>query len=135
MSTPAELILARCRAFVTGDFAFIYDTYHPDSFFRRLYPDRKSYLDYGHAVLGQDFHIRECRILREEVSGDRARVIYYLDALFKGRHLESFEFSLLVLEGGEWLYRSTRKLERQEFAGEIDEIGWDDFDRVVDIEF
>lgn len=135
MSSPAELILARCRAFASGDFAFIYDSYHPDSFFRRLYPDRQGYLDYGHAVLEHDFRIRECRILKEEVSGDRARVIYYLDVLFKGKNLESFEYCRLVREGGRWLYRSTRKLERQEFGGEMEEIGWGDFEPVRDMEF
>ena len=130
MTSPSEIILARCKAFSEGDFAFIYDTYHPDSFFRRLYPDRDAYLSFGHSVLAHDFRIRECRILREEISGEGARVIYYLDAVFQGRRLESFELCRLLRQGEGWLYRATQKMEREEFAGEIGEIGWDDFERV-----
>ncbi len=135
--TPSELIIARCRAFVDGDFGFIYDTHHPDSFFRRLYPDRDAYLAYGRSTLGSAFRIRECRIVREEVRGNLARVIYYLDGEFKGERIESFELCRLRrTEGQGWLYQATQKMERALFAGGIDEIGWDDFERVDDkVEF
>ncbi len=131
--TPSELILKRCRAFVEGDFAFIYDTHHPDSFFRRLYPDRELYVAYGNTTLGQTFRIRECRVLHEEVKGDLARVIYYLSSEYKGERLESFELCRLRRsESNGWLYQATQKLERREFEGSIEEIGWDDFDRIED---
>jgi SEC-C motif domain protein len=131
--SPSELILKRCRAFVEGDFAFIYDTHHPDSFFRRIYPDRDSYENYGRSTLREAFRIRECRILHEEVTGDLARVIYYLDSEYKGERLESFELCRLRREeGGGWLYQATQKLERREFSGDIEGIGWDDFDRIDD---
>ncbi len=133
MISPSELIIARCRAFAEEDFGFIYDTHHPDSFFRRLYPDRDGYVEYGRSTLSPTFRIRECRILHEEVRGDLARVIYYLDTEYKGERLESFELSRLRRMDEEgWLYYRTQKLERQDFDGEIEDIGWADFDRVQD---
>ena len=44
--TPSELIMARTEAFASGDFGFIYDSYHPESNFRRQFPDRGEYCRY-----------------------------------------------------------------------------------------
>jgi SEC-C motif-containing protein len=131
-SSPADLILQRCRAFVEGDFGFIWDIHHPESFFRRLYPDRSSYLDYAGSTLLADFTIRECRILQQQEEEGEARVIYYLDILFKGERRESFELVWLRRLDGHWRYFATQKLDRQEFPGEVEAIGWADFEQVTD---
>jgi SEC-C motif-containing protein len=126
---PGELLLARCRAFGRGDFGFIFDSYHPDSNFRRHFPDRGAYIAQGHAVLATEFAITECRLLRERVEGDEARVIFYLDCRFRGIRQESFELALLLRTDEGWRYHSAQKLERSEYSGAIAEIGWDDFER------
>ncbi|MBE0599569.1 MAG: hypothetical protein IH614_20200 [Desulfuromonadales bacterium] len=132
-SSPATLILQRCRAFVGGDFGLVWDIHHPDSFFRGLYPDREAYLEFAGTSLQADFTIRECRILQEESGESAARVIYYLDIQFKGERRESFELCWLRrLDDGQWRYLATQKIERQEFHGEMDEIGWEDFERAED---
>jgi SEC-C motif-containing protein len=128
--SPSQLILTRSRAFTAGDFGFVYDSYHPDSNFRRQFSDRQAYLDYARSVLAADFVIQECRILRERVEGDRASVIFYLDVRFGGERIETFELALLLSTGEGWRYHSGQKLERREFAGEIDEIDWDAFEKV-----
>ena len=130
--SPAELILERCRAFASGDYALVYDLHHPESFFRRLYPEREGYLEYARTVLRHDFRIRECRILKEQVTGEEARVIYYLDIFFKGERRESFELCRLRRRQGEWLYLETQKIERQDFPGSPEAIDWEDFERVKD---
>lgn len=127
--TPAQLILARSRAFTEGDFGFIYDSYHQDSNFRRQFPDRAAYLEYGRSALTVDFVIDECRILHEKVDEQVARVIFYLDARFRGKRVETFELALLLATADGWLYHSGQKLGRDEYAGEIAAIGWGDFDR------
>lgn len=130
--SPSELVLARCRAFDTGDFGFIYDSYHPDSFFRSQFPSRRAYLRHGAGSLANDFRIRECRILKEEINGDEARALFYLDTLFKGERVESFELSFFRMTEKGWRYHSSQKLARGEFAGEIEEITFRDFEKVQD---
>ncbi|MFA5516706.1 MAG: hypothetical protein WDA20_10505 [Desulfuromonadales bacterium] len=130
MPLPSGVVLARCRAFVEGDFNLIYDSYHPDSFFRRLYPNRESYLDYAREVLSGEFEIRECRILKEQTFTDEAWVLYYLDILYQGTRRESFEYCRLGLLAGEWRFLTTQKIERQDFSGAPEAIDWEDFERV-----
>lgn len=127
--TPGELVRARGRAFAERDFGFIFDTYHPDSNFRRQFPDRAAYIRYGRSSLAEEFQIRECRILKKNVEGDEARVLFYLDTLFRGERSEVLELSLFRQTAEGWRYYSSQKLERSEFPGEIDEIDWEDFDR------
>lgn len=128
---PADLVRARVRAFDAGDFGFIYDTYHPDSYFRRQFPDRAAYLLHGRSLSG-DFSIREFRILKECVEGDEARLIFYLDTLYRGERSESFELSLFLMTPQGWRYHSGQKLSREEFSGEIEAIDWEDFEKVKD---
>lgn len=130
--TPSELVRRRGEAFSAGDFAFIYDTYHPDSNFRAQFPHRKDYIALGQNSLGRDFCIDDCRVLKEEVGTDEARVLFYLTTRFRGQAEETFELSrFLVTEGG-WRYHSSQKLGRDEFTGTVDEIDWSDFERVKD---
>ena len=130
--SPSELILARCRAFGERDFGFIYDSYHPESYFRDQFPSRRDYLRHGASSLAVDFRIRECRILKEEIDREEARVLFYLDTLFQDQRAESFELSFFRMTGEGWRYHSCQKLTRGEFAGEIEEIDFRDFDNVQD---
>ncbi len=127
-ASPAELILARSRAFAAGDFGFIYDSYHVDAPFRRHFPDRSDYLAYGRSTLSAEFHIRECRVLNERIAGERAQIIFYLDSLYRGERVESVECALLLRTEEGWRYHSGQKLGREEFSGEIDEVDWSDFE-------
>ncbi|BCR05385.1 UPF0225 protein [Desulfuromonas versatilis] len=129
---PVELVQARARAFGRGDFEFIYDSYHPESYFIEQFPDRAAYLRYGQRTLAEDFEILECRILMEKTGGDEARVIFYLDTRFKGTRSESFELSLFLRTPEGWRYHSSQKLSREEYTGQIADIGWDDFEKVKD---
>mgnify|MGYP006926386942 CR=1 FL=1 len=80
--TPSELIMARTEAFASGDFGFIYDSYHPESNFRRQFPDRGEYCRYGVEVgqqerrdgpAGADAVAIEPAELRSGVATDRRR--------------------------------------------------------------
>lgn len=130
--TPSELVLARCRAFGEEDFGFIYDTYHPESYFRAQFPSRRAYLRHGANSLSNDFRIMECRILKEEIEDDEARVLFYLESLFREERIESFELSFFRMTARGWRYHSSQKLTRGEFAGEIEEIDFQDFDNIKD---
>lgn len=130
--SPSDLVLARCRAFAEGDFGFIYDSYHPESYFRAQFPSRRAYVRHGAETLASDFRIRECRILQEEVAGEEARVLFYLDTLFQRERSESFELSFFRMTRKGWRYHSSQKLPRGDFAGEIEEIGMEDFENVRD---
>lgn len=130
--TPAQMVDARCAAFQRGDFGFIYDSYHPDSPFRNLYPQRQSYLQQGRGELLRDYRIKQCRVLREEIGESESRVLFYLATTYQGEASETFELSSFLLTAEGWRYLSSQKLERQEFAGAIEEIDWEAFERVKD---
>ena len=74
--SPSEIVLERFRAFLAGDFGFIYDTYHSDSNFRRQYQDRDGYIRHGNNELIENFQLEECRIVKESVVGSKAQVIF-----------------------------------------------------------
>lgn len=130
--TPAQLVRARCEAFQRGDFGFIYDSYHADSPFRGLYPQRQAYLRQGQGELLRDYQIRQCRVLKEEVGAQEARVLFYLATTYQGVGGETFELSRFTFTAEGWRYHSSQKLERQEFGGTIEEIDWEAFERVKD---
>lgn len=130
--SPAELVRRRGQAFSAGNFAFIYDTYHPDSNFRVQFPDRMAYVAMGKNSLGRDFQIDQCRVIKEKVGDDEARVLFYLDTRFRGQREETFELSLFLQTDAGWRYFSSQKLGRDEFAGAVDEIDWSDFEQVKD---
>ena len=130
--TPSELVRRRGEAFSAGDFAFIYDTYHPDSNFRAQFSSRKAYIALGRDSLGRDFRIDQCRVLKEEIGADEARVLFYLATRFRGQAEETFELSRFLPTAGGWRYHSSQKLGRDEFAGAVEEIDWSDFEAVKD---
>jgi len=130
--SPAELVLRRRDAFAEGDFAFIYDTYHPDSNFRTQFPNRQAYISLGKKSLQRDFHIDQCRILKEAVGNEEARVLFYLDTRFRGEREETFELSRFLRTERGWRYHSSQKLSRAEFSGTLEEIDWPDFAKVKD---
>jgi len=130
--SPSELVQARCRAFGEGDFAFIYDTYHADSYFRAQFTSRRAYLRHGMASLSQDFRICECRILKEQIDGQEARVLFYLDSVYRCERVESFELAHFLCTEQGWRYHSSQKMAREDFSGEIEAIDFQDFERIKD---
>ena len=130
--SPADLVRERCRAFGRKNFAFIYDTYHPDSYFRRQFPDRQAYLEHGAQTLSADYRIRQCRVLREEEEGEEARVLFYLETVYQGESVETFELSRFLVTAGGWRYHSSQKLARDEFPGPVEAIDFADFEKVRD---
>jgi len=129
---PTELIIARVAAFRREDFGFIYDSYHPDSFFREQFDDRAAYLAFAAEHLAGRIRIERCRILREEIGVSVARVIFYLRIAVAGDVQETFELARLYREPEGWLYHSSQKLGREEFPGAPEQLDFEHFDQVTD---
>jgi SEC-C motif-containing protein len=108
--SPSELIAERNRAFAMGDFGFIFDTFHPDSNFRRQFPARDEYVAVGQSSLSQDFHILSCEILHERVSGDEAQVIFLMQMKAQGVLQQYAELAWLKADDGEWRYHRGLKV-------------------------
>lgn len=128
MTGPDGLILLRAEAFRRCDFGFIFDSYHPDSNFRRQFSDREEYVRYGWSSLGKDFRIVGCRILRMEVEGLSARVIHLLAFEVNGLRQEYAELSWLDDVEGEWLVRCGQKLLPEEWPVPLEELAFSHFD-------
>lgn len=126
--SPSSLILARVDAFRRCDFGFIFDSYHPDSNFRRQFDSREEYIRYGWANLGKEFRIHACTILREEVEGRAARVIFFLEFELHGARQAYAEMAWLEDDGAGWLYRCGQKLMPDELPVPAGQLGFRHFD-------
>ena len=132
LSLARELLLARIAAFRQQNFAYIYDTAHPDSFFLRQFPDRDAYLAFAAEQLADRIQINSFEILREELSDQQARIIFYQQLQIGANLQETVECGRLILEDGVWLYHSSQKLLLDEFTGDLKQISFADFDQAQD---
>ena len=130
--TLEEFIAKRFSDFVAGDFGAIWDSYHPDSNFRRAFPDRDAYRAYGAAELSGNFVFETCRILLQNTVGQRARVMLLNRFADGGDRYVFFEYANLVSIDGEWRYFSGARLERDKFEGIAEEISWEKFKELSD---
>jgi SEC-C motif-containing protein len=123
--SPTKLVEARVAAFRTNNFGFIFDTFHPDSNFRLQFPNRDEYIRYGLSTLDSDYIIETCKVLSEEIDGQRARVLFYLKISYQGNHDEYFELSEFQHIEGSWLYVQSHKLPCSEFNDSHEQITMD----------
>jgi SEC-C motif-containing protein len=130
--SPSQLITARIAAFRRCDYGFIFDSYHPESNFRRQFTDRDEYIRYGWASLGKDFRILDCRIIREESAADLFRVIHLLEFELHGHRQRYAELVWLESGGEGWLYRCGQKLTEEEWPVPAGQLDFSHFDAVVD---
>lgn len=127
MSSPADLILERNRAFVDGDFGVVFDTYHSESNFRRQFESRDEYVLLGQTSLSQDFKIVNCKILGEVVDGVQAQVVFLMEMQAQGQLQSYAELSWLELENGEWRYQRGLKMTQEELPEDPEKLTFADF--------
>lgn len=132
VTSPSELILARVDAFKRCDFGFIFDSYHRDSNFRRQFDDREEYIRYGWANLGKEFRIHGCLIIREDVAGGSARVIFTLEFELHGQRQRYAELAWLEEETGNWRYRCGQKLTADELPVPANQLDFRHFEEAPD---
>jgi SEC-C motif-containing protein len=132
VTSPSALILARAEAFRRCDFGFIYDSCHPESNFRRQFPDRDEYIRYGWANLGKEFRILQCDILREEVEAGGARIIFLLKFELHGVRHAYAELASLEDDGEGWRYRCGQKLTTDELPVPVGQLDFRHFEEAPD---
>lgn len=128
--TPAKIILLRNRAFSDGDFGLIYDSYHPDSNFRRQFPDRNEYIQIGRNTLSHDYRIVKCQILDEAITGQEARIIFFMQITANEQTLRYAELAWFLKHKGQWRYHRGQKMTNDELPENPESIGFNDFERL-----
>ena len=128
--SPSEIVLERFRAFLVGDFGFIYDTYHPDSNFRQQYQDRDGYIRHGNSELIESFQLEECRIVKENVVGSKAQVIFLMKMTTEGRTNSYAERAWFLLEKQDWYYYRSQKITMDELKVNPENLDFKDFDQL-----
>jgi SEC-C motif-containing protein len=124
---PVQLLVRRLDAFGAGNFAVIYDSYHPAAPFLRLHPDRSEYLAFAITHIKDDFTIAMCRVLQLEERGDTAVVIVHMQVSFRGESQEYLELCRLRRLVGGWTYHSGLKRPRSDFPVGLDNVTMQDF--------
>ena len=125
--SPAELIMARSQAFGRGDFGFIHDSYHPESNFRRQFPDRAEYCRYGMDNLRPDYRIIDCRVLDEDCGDEESRVVFLMRMDVQGATVCFAELAWLRKVGREWRYHRGQKMTSSELPDEPENLSFGDF--------
>lgn len=125
--SPSDLIIARSEAFARGDFGFIFDTYHSESNFRRQFPDRDDYLEFGKASLGADYEITRCQVLQEQESADEGQVIFLMEMKVQGAVQQFVELAWLHREEMSWRYHRGQKVTQDEFPEDPHSLSFADF--------
>lgn len=128
--TPSQLILARSQAFSSGDFGFIFDSYHAESNFRRQFPDRNEYCRYGEEHLAPGYNIVDCRILDEDFDSDESRVVFLMRVDVQGDRQVFAELAWLKKEGRTWRYHRGQKMTAGELPDEPESLTIGDFSRL-----
>ena len=128
--TPSQLILARSQAFSSGDFGFIFDSYHVESNFRRQFPDRDAYCRYGEKNLAPDYQIVDCRILDEDTDSEESRVVFLMLIDVQGDRQSFAELAWLKKEGRAWRYHRGQKMTADELPEEPGSLTIGDFSRL-----
>ncbi len=132
-AAPAEIIELRVRAFRLGEFGLIYDSYHPDSFFRAQFPDRDEYIRYAWNHLRRDFKIRRCVVLRERrLNSEEYQLIFHQTVELADEVVESVEMGRFFSTSQGWRYHSSQKMLKDELPDEPSEIDFSDFERLTD---
>lgn len=132
MPLARELLLARIAAYRQQNFAYIYQTSHPDSPLRQLFPGRDEYLAFAVEQLAGRVQINSVTILCEEIAADQARIIFYQLLQVDAAQQETLECARLLLKDGLWLYHSSQKLLLEDYPGDWRRVGFADFDRLAD---
>ncbi len=125
--SPSELILARSEAFSRGDFGFIYDSYHPESNFRRQFVERDEYLEYGRASLGQDYQILGCQIMEHREQDDEVQVVFLMEMKVHGAVQRFAELAWLRQENQVWHYHRGQKITNEDLPENPQALRIEDF--------
>jgi len=133
--SPAELVLARFRAFREGRFGYIWDSAHPASGFRQAFPERDVYRDYGRKVLASEFEFSECRILDQDVRRGLARVLVWQRFRHCGERQTWFEWVRLRQDEQGWKIFQTARLTGERYEGRLEDFGWEDFEQLSEMDF
>jgi len=132
--SPADFVEARCRAFDQGDFATIFDSYHPDSAFRVHFHRKESYAAYARETLEGRFRILSWKILRTEPPrGDRERVIYLMKTLADGVVQITLEHACFRWTEQGWRYLWGEKMPVEQFEGAPEDIEFRHFEEAQGI--
>lgn len=128
--SPTEIILARTEAFAQADFGFIYDSYHSESNFRLQFPVREDYLRFGRESLSREFRIDQCTVIREDLAGEEARVIYLVSVQVGDVTERYAELTWLRREKGAWRYHRGQKMPEEALPSDPRVLDFADFDRL-----
>ncbi|PLX81303.1 MAG: hypothetical protein C0616_05090 [Desulfuromonas sp.] len=116
-STPLDVLNQRMAALQAGDFAAIYHSTHPESFFRQQFPSLEEYLRFSDEMLaGGQSQIKFCTFLQQRVTESEALVLLHQRTTVGGTSQESLELTMLKKSGQEWLYHSSQRVLVEDLA-------------------
>ncbi|WP_321392019.1 hypothetical protein [uncultured Desulfuromusa sp.] len=126
--TPLQFLNKRFSALMSGDYGFVYDSYHCDAPFLRQFHDRKDYIDFARQQLAS-IVVTDWRCLRHRIIDEKQQESLLVMNITVGERTQFFyELALLIETGSGWRYHSAQKLGVDDYTGSPDLIDFSHFD-------
>ncbi len=124
---PVQFIQERFQALQRGDYAAVYQSYHPDAPFVQNFAREADYVDFASQHLTR-IQVVSWRCLAQREAGAGVEVILVMELEVDGTRQLFFELALLIKTSQGWRYHSAQKLGPEEFSESPDHLDFSHFD-------
>ena len=129
--TALQFLEIRFSALSRGDYAAVYDSYHPDAPFLQQFNDRKAYICFAQQQLDSIDILRWSCSQQRTIADNKIEALLVMEISTEGDSQFFYELALLIdMEAG-WRYHSAQKLGADDYSGLPDQIDFHHFDLVT----
>jgi len=128
--TAEEFLNVRFDALMSGDFAAVYATYHPESPFIQQFSDRSTYLRFAKQNLSR-IQVKSWQSLRQRQLDEKQQEhLLVMELGVDGASQYFYELALLIETPAGWRYHSAQKIGAEDYSGNPEQIQFAHFDQV-----
>ncbi len=129
--TVLQFLESRFSALSRGDYAAVYDSYHPEAPFLQQFSSRSTYFRFARQQLGV-IEIKNWSCLRQRcVAEGQLEALLVMELVTETRSQFFYELALLLETDEGWRYHSAQKLGADDYPGPAEEIDFHHFDNIA----
>lgn len=130
--TVSGFLEQRFKLLIRGDYAGVYQTYHPEAPVAAQFVDGDDYDAYAREFL-REIKVLSWRCLdQRQLAADRVECLLVMDLIVAGQRQTFCECALLIRIGEGWFYHSAMKLDPNGYSGRVENLRFEDFDALAD---
>ena len=126
-----QFLESRFSALSRGDYAAVYDNYHPEAPFLQQFGSRSNYLRFARQQLGV-IEIKNWSSLQQRLVAERQlEVLLVMEIITAAQPQFFYELALLIETADGWRYHSAQKMGADDYPGPAEEIDFHHFDNIA----